>query len=64
VVEAKVCRHVVLVHAHACRMILGCRAVAPQRLEYAPSAINSFAPSDTYNSPVEYDVSLHKVNTM
>jgi hypothetical protein len=29
-----------------------------------PRAINSFASLDSYISPIEYDVSLHKVNTM
>jgi hypothetical protein len=54
--EAEVRCHVVVVHAHVRRMFSICRAVAPQRLYYAPSAINSFAPLDTCNGPVEYDV--------
>jgi hypothetical protein len=64
VVEAEVHCHVVLVHAHVRLMFLGCQAVAPQLPLYVPSAIKSFASLDTCKHLVEYDVRLHKINTM
>jgi hypothetical protein len=53
-----------LVHAHVRLIPQECRVLGPQRFLYAPSAIISFTSLDICISPVEYDVSLHKVNTM
>jgi hypothetical protein len=63
VVGVEVHCHVVLGHALVRQIPQECRLPTHSWIEYAPSIIISFAPLDTCTSLVEYDASLHKVNT-
>jgi hypothetical protein len=56
--------NVELVYAHIWLRALECQALGPQRFLYAPSNRISFAALDICISPVVFDVSMHKVNTM
>jgi hypothetical protein len=58
------CCHEKLGYVHVWQIPQECRGLDPQMSLYEPSIILSLASLDICTCPVEYDVTLHKINKM